>query len=116
MVLWHNEEDTTRSPYMVHAGEPVAIWVGTHPIEHGQYVRLEWHITNRDGGRTEGGAEAHWHFNDYGRGNSYWLATFGPFTAGDTVEYVIVGQSKDGEIFSRKHEFVVEESKTYAEQ
>ncbi len=96
MVLWHNEEDTQRSPQEVGAGEQLGLWIGTWPIEFGQYVFIEWRVTNGNDTAITGKLNAEWQYNDFGRSNSYWLATLGPFQEGDKVEYTIRGQSVGG--------------------
>lgn len=110
MLIWHLEEDTVRSPEMVHAGENVALWIGTHPIEPGQYLNVEWRKTNTNGFNKKGTIEAVWQWNEEWRNNSYWLATFGPFDAGDKVEYRIRGDSRDGEMSTGVFEFIVQNS------
>ncbi|MBI3578395.1 MAG: hypothetical protein HY276_11230 [Ignavibacteriales bacterium] len=110
MVIWHLEDDTLRSPDVVRAGEGVALWVGTHPIEPGQYVKVEWRKTAANGSHESGKMEAFWQWNEDWRSNSYWLATFGPFGEGDKVEYVIRGDSRDGEVSTVVFEFEVHKS------
>ncbi|MBI3587198.1 MAG: hypothetical protein HY088_08725 [Ignavibacteriales bacterium] len=110
MVIWHLAEDALRSPEVVRVGESVALWIGTHPIEPGQYLKVEWRKTQTNGSHHTGTIEAIWQWNEDWRSNSYWLATFGPFDEGDKVEYVIHGESNEGEISTQVFEFVVQNS------
>ncbi len=94
----------------MHAGDSVALWIGTHPIEPGQYLRVEWRRTIKNGSSSKGSIEAIWQWNEEWRNNSYWLATIGPFDKGDKVEYVIHGESAEGEVSTQVFEFVVQNS------
>ncbi len=107
MMLWHNEEDTTRSPQEVGACEPVGLWIGTYPIEYGQYVFVEWRATHPNGETVNGKLDALWQHNDSSKGNSYWLASLGPFEEGDKVEYTIRGQSRGGPAGPITYTFIV---------
>lgn len=96
MELWHDTPDAFRSPSEVVEGVPVGLWIGTWPIEMGQYVTVEWTVSGKEGERKTEEVQAYWQYNDEGKGNSYWLATIGPFRKGELVEYRISGVSKDG--------------------
>lgn len=96
MVLWHNEQDSQRTPQYVCAEEDVELRIGTFPIEIGQHVFVEWKVIQKEIEKSSGIIEAVWHFNDWGRGNSYWQVKFGPFNENDTVIYIIRGQSDQG--------------------
>lgn len=110
MQIWHLEADTVRSPEVVRAGENVALWIGTHPIEPGQYLKVEWRKTKTNGSHNTATVEAIWQWNEEWHSNSYWLATFGPFDEGDKIEYVIHGESAEGEINTQVFEFEVHNS------
>lgn len=96
MELWHNTPDAFRSPDEVVEGVPVGLWIGTWPIEMGQYVSVEWTVTGKGRVRKQEEVQAYWQYNDDAKGNSYWLATIGPFHVNDHVEYVVKGMSQGG--------------------
>ncbi|KAF0138549.1 MAG: hypothetical protein FD122_3768, partial [Stygiobacter sp.] len=56
------------------------------------HVFIEWKVVQNEIEKSNGTIEAIWHFNDWGRGNSYWQVKFGPFDENDTVIYIIRGQ------------------------
>ncbi|GEM_PF-992150 len=107
MEIWHDTIDAFRSPSEVREGMPVGLWIGTWPVEMGQYVFVRWKVTHLDGSIEGGEVQAFWQYNDYSRGNSYWLATIGPFRAGDEVEYIVLGTSKDGPENGKRFAFTV---------
>jgi len=107
MELWHDTTDAFRSPNEVMEDVPVGLWIGTWPIEMGQYVSVQWSVMGKDGKRNEEEVQAFWQYNDDAKGNSYWLATIGPFREGDLVEYVVNGISKDGPKEGLRYSFTV---------
>lgn len=96
MVIWHNTEDAQRIPAEVFPNDKVVIWVGSYPIELGQQVTVELKVTDSDAGEKISVIPAEWRYNDYGRNNSYWAAIIGPFSAGEKIEYSIIGVGPDG--------------------
>lgn len=89
MHVWHLTPDAPREPSRVPPGSPANLRVGTWPVEPGQEVIVEFSVTPWAGGTAGGRVRAQWVEN---RGeNSYWTATFGPFTDGDRVSYRMVG-------------------------
>lgn len=115
MVLWHDEEDTPRSPREVGAGEAVGLWIGTYPIEHGQSLAVDWQVKRPDGNTASGSVEAEWQHNDLEKSNSYWMANIGPFEEGDQVQYTVRGQSVDGPAGPLNHAFAVGPQKVTAQ-
>ncbi len=95
MDLWHLTPDAPRTPARVIPGEPVALHIGTWPIEAGQSVWVTYRADHPNGAAVEARVEAVWQQN---RGpNSYWRAEIGPFTAGEPVRYTVSGRSPVGE-------------------
>ena len=47
--LWHRTDDAPRTPRRVSAGEPVAVEVGTWPVEPGQSVWVAVRSEEADG-------------------------------------------------------------------
>ena len=90
MHVWHLTPDADREPRRVTPGAPVRLRIGTWPIEAGQAVVVEYHVTAAASGLTMSArAPARWIEN---RGeNSYWGATLGPFGDGDRVVYRVTG-------------------------
>lgn len=107
MELWHHTEDAPRSPEAVTARQPVALWIGSWPVEMGQYVTVSWKATHASGAIETGSIQAEWQYNEPRNDNSYWLATLGPFLESDEVEYRIHGESKDGKISTPAYTFRV---------
>lgn len=107
MELWHHTEDAPRSPEDVHAGQPVALWIGTWPIEMGQCVSIKWKVVHTGGIGETGEVDAAWQYNEPTNGNSYWIATIGPFEEGDEVEYRLKGESKEGRVSGLEFRFTV---------
>lgn len=96
MVIWHNTEDAPRTPVEVSPNDKVVIWIGSYPIELGQQVVVEMKISASSSKEEDQTVHAEWRYNDYGKNNSYWAAIVGPFSAGQKVEYRIVGTGPDG--------------------
>lgn len=105
MNLWHLTPDTPRLPRRVSPGEPVALEIGTWPIEPGQSVWVEYRLEHLDGTLREGRAEALWQHNQ--GENSYWRVELGPFGKGDRVVYRALGKSPAGWAESPKTTFRV---------
>lgn len=89
MHVWHLTPDAPREPSRVTPGFPVHLRVGTWPVEPGQEVTVEFSVTAWAGGTAGGRVQAQW-VENLGE-NSYWTATFGPFSDGDRVRYRVVG-------------------------
>lgn len=106
--LWHNTNDSPRLPDNVRSGQTVELWIGTYPIEPGQHVKVEWRATQPDGTSRSGNVPAFWQYNDLALGDSYWLATIGPFQQGDRVEYSIIGTSGGSTLAPEAFEFTVD--------
>jgi alpha-amylase/alpha-mannosidase (GH57 family) len=105
MTIWHETDDTPRTPYWVPPGVDVHVVAGTWPIEPDQSVSVIWERTDRDG-RTVGGAtDAHWQGNT--GANSYWTARLGPFADGDQMTYAVHGRSADGTVHTVPRSFHV---------
>lgn len=94
-----------RYPPLAQAGEPVALEIGTWPIEPGQSVWVEYRLEHLDGTLREGRAEALWQHNQ--GENSYWRVELGPFGKGDRVVYRALGKSPAGWAESPKTTFRV---------
>jgi len=95
MVIWHNTEDAPRTPAEVFQNDKVVLWIGSYPIEPGQSIVVEVSVSGKSGDSRNIGIEAEWRYNDYSRNNSYWTAIIGPFKAGESVEYKIVGSNAE---------------------
>lgn len=91
MKVWHLTPDARRIPHRVSPGEPVALHIGTWPVEPGQAVWVTYEVMQADGNRRSGQVGAAWQHNDVA--NSYWCASLGPFARGDRVRYAIHGRS-----------------------
>lgn len=96
MVIWHNTEDAPRTPGEVSPNDKVVIWIGSYPIELGQQITVELKVSDSKSEGKKHTVRAEWRYNDYGKNNSYWAAIVGPFSAGQKVDYRIVGTSSDG--------------------
>ena len=94
MLLWHLTSDAPRSPHRVSPDDWVALDIGTWPVEPGQAVWVEVHLTRADGSTTDMRADAEWRHN--AMGNSYWRAELPPFARGDVVRYQVRGLSPAG--------------------
>ena len=103
--LWHRTDDAPRTPRRVSAGEPVAVEVGTWPVEPGQSVWVAVRSEEADGRVEESHVDAAWHRN--ADGNSYWRATLGPFADATRVTYAVHGRSPAGEASTPRATFVV---------
>jgi hypothetical protein len=91
--------DASRIPEYVTGGQDVELWIGTYPIEVGQFVWLEITLYAIDGRELFCKMPAQWHSNNEQRNNSYWVMNLGSFDAGDRIEYRIYG-SKGEELVS----------------
>ncbi len=107
MVIWHSTEDAPRTPDVVSPNDKVVIWIGSYPIEFGQRINVEIEISGSKSDGKKRTVHAEWRYNDYGRNNSYWAAIVGPFSAGQKVEYRIVGIAPDGTTHSQVDGFTV---------
>lgn len=107
MVIWHNTEDAPRTPAEVLPNDKVVIWIGSFPIELGQQINVEIKVSDSKSTGKKHTVHAEWRYNDYGRNNSYWAAIVGPFSAGQKVEYRIVGIAPDGTRHSQIDGFTV---------
>lgn len=107
MVIWHNTEDAPRTPAEVFPNDKVVIWIGSYPIELGQNISVELRVSSSNSEVKKHTVPAEWRYNDYGKNNSYWAAIIGPFTAGQKVEYSIVGVGPDGTRHVQVAEFTV---------
>jgi len=108
MKLWHNTNNDPRLPEKVRSGQTVELWIGTYPIEPGQRVKVEWIVTHYNGTTESGNVPAFWQYNEFAIGNSYWLATIGPFQQGDRVEYLVLGTSGGESLSPQTFTFTVE--------
>lgn len=107
MVIGHDIEDAVRSPIRVIENERVAVWVGAHPLEPGQFVTVFCKAVSRDGAIGVNRIDAHHVYDDRARNDRYWLAEIGPFRAGDEVTYAIGGVALSGDSPMRFYTFHV---------
>ncbi len=92
--------------------EGVDLLIGTSPIEIGQHAFVEWKVVQNEIEKNNGAIEAVWHFNDWGRGNSFWQLKFGSFDENDTVIYIIQEQSDRGSTGFSSYSFNVSPQKS----
>lgn len=116
MEIWHETEDAPRIPGSVRPGEVVEIWVGSFPIEPGQRVTVDIFVQHPSGGFERQICAAKWRYNDFSLGNGYWQVVAGPFTAGDQVEYAILGKSGPASVPSLQYSFVVQHKREGEQQ
>lgn len=107
MVIWHNTDDAPLTPSEVFPNDKVVAWIGSYPIELGQKVVVELEISGSKSEVKKESVRAEWRYNDYGKNNSYWAAIFGPFSAGQKVQYKIVGIGPDGKRHTQVAGFTV---------
>ncbi|MDP3090955.1 MAG: hypothetical protein Q8N04_09770 [Nitrospira sp.] len=105
MVIWHLTPDAPRFPFFVSAGQHVNLQFGTWPIEHSQWIWIDYRVMHQNGRVHTGQVEGTWNFNR--EANSYWFLNVGPFADGDRVEYQLRGSSPDGSSDGEPFSFVV---------
>lgn len=73
-------------------------------------VWVDWEITHLDGISEKGRCPAWWKCDDFTCDTSYWMASLGPFHAGDRTEYTISGKFKERSVCPERFTFMVEGS------
>nr|HMR07983.1 hypothetical protein [Polyangiaceae bacterium] len=91
MKIRHLEGDTPRMPMRPSDHERVQLRIATWPVAPGQSVWVSLRVGEQAAPRT---VRAAWVENR--DGSSYWEAEIGAFADGDSVEYTVLGDDRDG--------------------